>query len=84
MKSHVDTHVVRTTRESLLIALAPDGTVRRVEVTVFQEPREFTAPEPWRGFRHCRFLSLTRQRPVGPRGCNTGIPVKREGKTGRF
>ncbi len=47
-RAYVDTHVVRTRRESLLIALGPDGTVRRIEVTVFQEPREYTAPEPWR------------------------------------
>ena len=46
-RAYVDTHVVRTKRESLLIALASDGTVRRIEVTAFLEPREYLAPDAW-------------------------------------
>ena len=46
-RAYVDTHVVRTKRASLLIALGRDGTVKRVEVTAFLEPREYIAPEPW-------------------------------------
>lgn len=46
-RAYVDTHVVRTKRESLLIALAPDGAVLRVEVTAFLEPREYLAPDAW-------------------------------------
>ena len=46
-RAYVDTHVVRTKRESLLIALAADGRLRRVEVTAFLEPREFRAPDAW-------------------------------------
>ena len=46
-RAYVDTHVVRTKRESLLIALGPDGSVRRVEVTAFLEPREYLAPDLW-------------------------------------
>lgn len=46
-RAYVDTHVVRTKQESLLIALGPDGRVRRVEVTAFFEPREYLAPERW-------------------------------------
>jgi hypothetical protein len=46
-RAYVDTHVVRTKRESLLISLGPEGRVRRIDVTAFLEPREFQAPEPW-------------------------------------
>lgn len=46
-RAYVDTHVVRTKRESLLIALAPDGAVLRVEVTAFLEPQEYLAPDAW-------------------------------------
>ena len=46
-RAYVDTHVVRTKRESLLIALGPDGRVRRIEVTAFLEPHEYMAPKPW-------------------------------------
>lgn len=46
-RAYVDTHVVRTKRESLLIALGSDGTVKRVEVTAFLEPREYMAPDVW-------------------------------------
>jgi len=46
-RAYIDTHVVRTKRESLLIALAADGAVRRVEVTAFLEPREYLAPPVW-------------------------------------
>jgi hypothetical protein len=46
-RAYVDTHVVRTKRESLLISLTPDGRVRRIEVTAFLEPREYRASEAW-------------------------------------
>jgi hypothetical protein len=46
-RAYVDTHVVRTKRESLLIALDSDGVVKRVEVTAFLEPREYVAPDVW-------------------------------------
>ena len=46
-RAYVDTHVVRTKRESLLVALRSDGTVKRVEVTAFLEPREYVAPGAW-------------------------------------
>ena len=46
-RAYVDTHVVRTKRESLLIALGSDGAVKRVEVTAFLEPREYVAPDVW-------------------------------------
>ena len=46
-RAYVDTHVVRTKRESLLIAVDPNGRVRRIDVTAFLEPPEYVAPEPW-------------------------------------
>ena len=48
-RAYVDTHTVRTKRESLLISLDGEGRVLRVDVTVFLEPTEFMAPEPWLG-----------------------------------
>jgi len=46
-RAYIDTHQVRTKRESLLIALDVDGRVRRVEVTAFLEPPEYRAPAAW-------------------------------------
>jgi Na+-translocating ferredoxin:NAD+ oxidoreductase RnfG subunit len=46
-RAYVDTHTVRTKRESLLVSLDEAGRVRRVDVTAFLEPPEFRASEPW-------------------------------------
>lgn len=46
-RAYIDTHVVRTKNESLLICLNPDGSVRRIEVTAFLEPPDYRAPEAW-------------------------------------
>ena len=46
-RAYVDTHVVRSKRESLLISLESDGRVRRIDVTAFLEPPEYRAPERW-------------------------------------
>lgn len=46
-RAYVDTHTVRTKRESLLIALDAQGKVSRVEVTAFLEPQEYKAPDGW-------------------------------------
>jgi len=48
-RAYVDTHTVRTKRESLLISLDAQGRVIRVDVTAFLEPSEYRAPEPWLG-----------------------------------
>jgi Na+-translocating ferredoxin:NAD+ oxidoreductase RnfG subunit len=45
--AYVDTHTVRTKKETLLISLDAEGNVLRVDVTAFQEPREYQAPPPW-------------------------------------
>ena len=47
-RAYVDTHVVRTKRESLLVSLEADGRVRRIDVTAFLEPAEYVPSEPWR------------------------------------
>lgn len=67
-RAYVDTHVVRTKRESLLISLTPDGRVRRIDVTAFLEPPEFIPPEPWLRQYHDRPLSdeLAIQRAIRP------------------
>ena len=46
-RAYVDTHTVRTKRESLLISLDAQSRVMRIDVTAFLEPPEFQAPEPW-------------------------------------
>ena len=48
-RAYVDTHTVRTKRESLLVSLDPGGRVMRVDVTAFLEPSEFRAPGSWLG-----------------------------------
>ena len=47
-RAYVDTHVVRTKRESLLISLEADGRVRRIDVTAFLEPPEYVPSDRWR------------------------------------
>ena len=46
-RAYIDTHVVRTKRESLLISLSAEGLVKRIDVTAFLEPPEYMAPVPW-------------------------------------
>jgi len=46
-RAYVDTHVVRTLRESLLICLDTLGRVKRIEVTAFLEPPEYQVPRWW-------------------------------------
>ncbi len=46
-RAYIDTHVVRTKRESLLISLEADGSVKRIDVTAFLEPTEYQAHERW-------------------------------------
>lgn len=46
-RAYVDTHTVRTKKESLLISLDAAGQVLRIDVTAFLEPPEYRAPEGW-------------------------------------
>jgi len=46
-RAYVDTHVVRTKRESLLVILDSGGALMRIEVTAFLEPPEYKASAAW-------------------------------------
>jgi hypothetical protein len=46
-RAYVDTHVIRTKRESLLVCLDAEGRVKRVEATAFLEPPEYNLSERW-------------------------------------
>lgn len=48
-RAYLDTHVVRSKRESLLISLDANGTVKRIDVTAFLEPPEYRAKDAWLG-----------------------------------
>lgn len=43
----IDTHQVRSLDETLMVVIAPDGTVRDVMVLAFHEPMEYLAPARW-------------------------------------
>lgn len=45
--AYFDAHRVRTVREVLMIVVAPDSTVGRVEVLRFQEPPDYAPPRGW-------------------------------------
>jgi electron transport complex protein RnfG len=46
-RAYLDTHTVRTKKESLLVILHQDGTLKRVEVVAFLEPPEYLPSERW-------------------------------------
>ena len=46
-RAYVDTHQVRSKRESLLISLDAEGQLLRIDVTAFEEPAEYFAPLAW-------------------------------------
>jgi Na+-translocating ferredoxin:NAD+ oxidoreductase subunit G len=56
-RAYVDTHTVRTKKESLLISLDDTGQVLRIDVTAFLEPAEYRASEAW--LRQYRGRTLT-------------------------
>ncbi len=45
--AYVDTHRVRAMKETLLIVVAPDGTVARIEMLAFGEPTEYVPRADW-------------------------------------
>jgi hypothetical protein len=47
--AYVETHRVRTLRESLLIVVDPGQRVKRIEVLAFAEPEEYLARSGWYG-----------------------------------
>ena len=46
-RAYIDTHQVRTKKESLLVSLDASGRVQRIDVTVFLEPHEYIAGPSW-------------------------------------
>lgn len=46
-RAYVDTHIVRTKKESVLISLDARGQVKRVDVIAFTEPVEYQASDVW-------------------------------------
>lgn len=45
--AYFDTHRVRTLHEVLLVAVKPDGTVERIEVLAFLEPKDYLPRAAW-------------------------------------
>jgi hypothetical protein len=43
----IQSHVVRTKRETLAVAFEPDGRIRRLSIVAFLEPPEYRPPERW-------------------------------------
>ncbi|UCF36700.1 MAG: FMN-binding protein [Acidobacteriota bacterium] len=56
-RAYVDTHIVRTKKQSVLICLAADGAIKRIEVTAFLEPPEYLVPDVWYQQYEGRMLS---------------------------
>ena len=67
-RAYVETHVVRTKRESLLVSLDSSGRVQRIDVTAFLEPPEYRASERWLRQYEERLLDdeLALQRGIRP------------------
>lgn len=47
--AYFDAHRVRTLNEVLMIVVAPDQSIERIEVLMFAEPPEYRAPSGWLG-----------------------------------
>lgn len=45
--AYFDAHRVRTLDEVLMVVVTPEGTVSRIEVLQFREPRDYLPPERW-------------------------------------
>ena len=67
-RAYVDTHQVRTKKESLLICLDAKGLLRRIEVTAFREPPEYMVSDRFYAQYHGKALSnsLSLQRSIRP------------------
>lgn len=57
-RAYVDTHLVRSKKESLLVCLDTSGRITRIEVTAFLEPHEYLPSENW--YRQYRGRELDR------------------------
>ena len=45
--AYFDTHIVRTTTETVLVVLNPEGAIRRVEILAFYEPEDYKVRQGW-------------------------------------
>ncbi len=45
--AYFDTHLVRTLPETILILVAPDGTIRRIDILSFDEPEDYLPSRRW-------------------------------------
>ncbi len=45
--AYFDTHIVRTTTETVLVLLNQDGAIRRVEILAFYEPEDYKVRQGW-------------------------------------
>ena len=52
----IDTHVLRTKTETLMLVINPDGTLRQVEILAFFEPEDYMPATNW--------LNLFRDEPL--------------------
>jgi len=66
--AYFDTHVVRTLRETILVAVDPKGAIARIEVLSFSEPEEYLPRGTWYGQFPGRTLSdeLSEKKGVRP------------------
>ena len=67
-RAYVETHQVRTKKESLIVSLDPSGRVRRIDVTAFLEPPEYIAGPSWMAQFYDKQLDndLALQRAIRP------------------
>ena len=45
--AYFDTHLVRTLPETILVLVAPDGTLKRIEILSFDEPEDYLPTSRW-------------------------------------
>lgn len=45
--AYLDTHRVRTLPETVMVIIAPSGSIERVEVVAFREPLDYLPPDSW-------------------------------------
>lgn len=60
--AYFDTHRVRTLAETIMVVVANDGTIRRIDILSFNEPEDYLPPPRWirqlQGHRLDRNLSV--------------------------
>lgn len=47
--SLIDTHIIRTKTETILITINPNGAVKRIDVLAFYEPKDYYPSKKWMG-----------------------------------